>query len=55
MREQWLIPIMEAFVEKIEAHRALSQVFFCRVKMSGWLRAVRSFRDHRSAQCIAMD
>ncbi len=28
MREQWLVPIMEAFVEKIQAHRALSQVFF---------------------------
>lgn len=28
MREQWLVPIMEAFVEKIQAHRALSQVFY---------------------------
>lgn len=28
MREQWLTPIMQAFVELIQAHRTLSQVFF---------------------------
>jgi hypothetical protein len=27
MKEEWLIKIMSAFVEKIQAHRALLEVF----------------------------